>query len=144
MKKKLCINLSFGVLIILFDQVSKLLLIDKNITVIKNFISFTYTENRGAAFGIGNNTIIIGLTIIILLLLFVYLINNKNVINNYFPFTLIIAGAMGNFIDRVFRGYVIDFIDINLFNFPNFNVADICVVMGIVLLIIYIIRENRA
>ena len=53
---------------------------------------------------------------------------------------LILSGGIGNLIDRLFRGYVIDYIDINILDFPNFNIADISIALGIVLLIIYIIK----
>ena len=70
---------------------------------------FTYTKNEGAAFGIGNNLIIICLTFLIFVGIIVYLIKSKNEIQNYLPVILIIAGAIGNFIDRIIYNYVIDY-----------------------------------
>ena len=58
------------------------------------------------------------------------------------PYILILSGSIGNLIDRVFRGYVIDFIDVNLFNFPNFNIADIAITLGIIYLIVLVIIDN--
>ena len=55
MKKRLICNLGFGLLIILFDQILKFLMINKSIKIIDNVFNFTYTKNSGAAFGIGNN-----------------------------------------------------------------------------------------
>ena len=57
------------------------------------------------------------------------------------PVVLILSGGIGNLIDRIFRGYVVDFIDVNLFSFPNFNIADISVTIGIILLMIIISKS---
>ena len=53
--------------------------------------------------------------------------------------SLITAGALGNFVDRLFRGYVVDMIDVNFFNYPVFNFADICIVVGCVILCVYVL-----
>ena len=131
-----------GIIIIIVDQLSKVLMINKSITLIPNFFNFTYTENLGGAFGLGKQQIIFLLSLILTIGIIIYLIKNKSKIINYIPFILIIAGSIGNLIDRIFRGYVIDFIDVNIFNFPNFNIADICVVIGAIWLIINILRKG--
>ena len=131
-----------GIIIIIVDQLSKVLMINKSITLIPNFLNFTYTENLGGAFGLGKQQIIFLLSLILTIGIIIYLIKNKSKIINYIPFILIISGSIGNLIDRVFRGYVIDFIDVNIFNFPNFNIADICVVIGVIWLIINILRKG--
>ena len=120
-----------GAIIIIFEQLVKHLAINKNIAIIPNFLKITYTENFGAAFGIGAKYIVLIFSIIIIIGILFFLKNEKNKIENYWPYVLIISGAIGNLIDRVFRGYVIDYIDINIWNFPNFNIADICIVIGI-------------
>lgn len=57
---------------------------------------------------------------------------------------LVLAGGIGNLIDRLFRGYVIDYIDINnLFEFPVFNLADVFIVVGITILIIYVLLDGK-
>lgn len=110
--------------------------------VIKDFFYLTYLENRGAAFGILQNFrwFFIIITIIALAIMIGYFIKSDN---NFLRLALsiLIAGAIGNFIDRLFRGYVVDFLDFYLFgyDFPVFNVADICVNVGVFLLVIYII-----
>ena len=119
-----------GIIIIILDQLVKILVINKNIVVIPNFLKITYTENFGAAFGMGTKYIVIAFSIIIIIGIVVFMKMQKNRIKNYWPYVLILSGAIGNLIDRVFRGYVIDFIDINIFNFPSFNIADICIVVG--------------
>ena len=139
MKKRYWIII--GIALIIIDQLTKILVINKNITVIPNFFSITYTENLGAAFGIGNSYIILILNIIIIALLAIFIIKENKKIENYLPYILIISGSIGNIIDRIFRGYVIDFLDFNIFNFPNFNLADICIVIGIFYLLFEIIKK---
>ena len=90
----------------------------------------------------GKQQIIFLLSLILTIGIIIYLIKNRSKIINYIPFILIISGSIGNLIDRIFRGYVIDFIDVNIFNFPNFNIADICVVIGVIWLIINILRKG--
>lgn len=131
-----------GLIIVIVDQLSKILIINKNISIIPNFLNFTYTENLGGAFGLGKQQIIFLLSLVLTIGIIIYLIRNRSKIINYIPFILIISGSIGNLIDRVFRGYVIDFIDVNIFNFPNFNIADICIVIGIIWLIINIITKG--
>lgn len=129
-----------GVIIVVIDQMVKISLIDKDITIIPNFLNLTYTENTGAAFGIGTNNIILIFSIIMVMALIYYIKAKK--IDNQIPYMLIISGAIGNMIDRIFRGFVIDYIDVNLFNFPNFNIADICIVIGFLLLLIIFFKKN--
>ena len=130
-----------GIIIILFDQLVKVLVINKNIVVIPNFLKMTYTENFGAAFGMGTKYIVLAFSIIIIIGIVVFMKMQKNKIKNYWPYVLILSGAIGNLIDRVFRGYVIDFIDVNIFNFPHFNIADICIVIGVALIIVSILKN---
>ena len=127
-----------GTAIIIVDQLSKILIINKNVSIIPNFLEFNYTQNIGGAFGIGRINFILIISILIIIGIIVFLIKENKKITNYMPFTLILSGSVGNLIDRLFRGYVIDFIDVNVLNFPNFNIADMCIVFGIVILL-YII-----
>ena len=94
----------------------------------------------GAAFGLGTIKIVTLINIVILMTMIVFMIVNRHQIKKYFPVIVIIAGAIGNLIDRLFRGYVIDFIDIRLFDFPNFNIADILIVFGSIALLIIIFK----
>ena len=127
------------------DQITKYTLMGKNLTIIPNILNFTYTENTGVAFGIGANNIF--LTIIVNIIVLGVIIDcirkNQTDFKILIPLVLIFSGGVGNLIDRIFRGYVIDFIDINLFNFPNFNIADICITTGIIFLIIIIIKLTK-
>ena len=143
--KKTIILIIIGIIIILLDQISKFIIIEKNITIIPSFLSFTYTENTGAAFNIGSNNLlfIILVNIIILGIIIKFIKERKEDVNFkiLISLVLILVGGIGNLIDRIFRGYVIDFIDVNLFDFPNFNIADISVTIGIILLFIMIIKS---
>ena len=127
------------IFIILFDQITKFLvekyLYFKQISVIDNVLLFTYVQNRGGAWGIFNNIplLFIVLIPIVVIGLFFYAIHSKRKLE-ILSICMIIGGALGNYIDRLFRGYVVDFIDFRIW--PVFNVADIFVVLGGVLLIL--------
>ena len=134
-----------GLIIILLDQITKILVINENIILIPNLLLFTYTQNTGTAFGIGSNNaiIIIILNIIVLGVIIKFLKERKDDVemNIFISLILIASGGISNLIDRIFRGYVVDFIDVNLFNFPNFNLADISIIIGIGILLIVIIKS---
>ena len=110
--------------------------------VIQDFFYFTYVENTGAAFGILKNGryFFIILTIIISFVLIYVMIKNKSKILRL-AISIVLGGALGNFIDRLLYGKVTDFLDFYIFgyDYPVFNVADICVNIGTILLAIYII-----
>ena len=111
--------------------------------IIQNVFHFTFVENRGAAFGILQNqrTFFYYYTTIVLIgILYYYLKLPKHKPYNWVRKCLILisAGALGNLIDRIRLGYVIDFFDFRLINFPVFNVADVCVVIGTIFLSIII------
>ena len=131
-----------GIIIVIIDQLSKFLVIDKNISIIPNFIEFNYTQNTGGAFGIGRINFILIISIIIVIGIIVFLIKENTKITNYIPFVLLLSGSIGNLIDRIFKGYVIDFIDINILDFPNFNIADISIVSGVIVLLYIILLKS--
>ena len=134
-------------LCIFLDQISKvwaystLRLID-SIPIINGVFRLTYCENRGAAFGVLQNQLwlfaIITVVVIGAVILFMIKKKPKNKLL-FLSLTLLTGGALGNFIDRIFRRFVIDFLDFCLINFPIFNVADCFVVVGAILLAIYIL-----
>jgi len=108
--------------------------------------NLTYCENRGAAFSIfsGKQTFLIILTIIVMIMLTVFLLKTKNKSKFfYICYTLIIAGGIGNLIDRITQGYVVDYIEFRLFKFAIFNFADICVVIGGILLFICVLFDEK-
>lgn len=144
MKNKKNLSLiMLGIFIVMVDRITKLLLINKEITIIPNFLNFIYTENRGVAFGIASsNTILIVLMNVIILAIIIKFLKDKFSKTNYIiilSLIMILAGGIGNLIDRIARGYVIDFIDVNILNFPVFNVADISITLGVIMIMIILI-----
>lgn len=136
------------IVLVAADQISKLLVMQhfkqgQTIHVIKGFLDFTYVQNRGAAFGIFSNHRWIFMLLTCLIMVGIAWLWVKNYINHItgkISAILIMAGGIGNMIDRVRLSYVVDFIDISpLFNFAVFNVADCCVTIGAALLMVYII-----
>ena len=150
MKKKTIRIIIISILLVLIDVLSKELIIrslslNESIILIKNFLKITYIKNTGAAFGILSNNILllIGITIILVAYLTKELVKSKSNVN-IISYVLIISGAFGNLIDRVFRKYVIDFISFTLFGreMAVFNIADTFITIGIFLLIFNIIKEE--
>jgi signal peptidase II len=119
------------------------------IVLVKDFFSFSYLENRGAAFGIFQNKLLFLtlITFIVMLAIAYYLIRYKpNSKLLRISLALILSGAIGNLIDRVGYKYVVDFIMLHykeVYYFPTFNVADMLVVIGTVLLAIYLMKEEN-
>lgn len=139
-------------LVIILDQITKYLAIGLkkgSIKVVKNFMELVYVENRGAAFGIlqGKKIILVFFTFFIIAALCYFLYKSRSRLSTIskVSISLIIGGAKGNLIDRVFRHFVIDFISVtfpNGYEFPVFNVADIAVVCGTFLLIIAFVKTD--
>ena len=135
-------NLIFLSLIIFFtDQLTKyLIFINNNSWINKNFILFKldFVKNYGAAFNLlsGNRFLLSSISLIFSIIL-LYLICKKN-FNNIFEqisYSFILGGTLGNGIDRILNGFVIDFINLNFINFPVFNIADISINIGFILII---------
>lgn len=143
-KKNLSV-IMLGILIVIIDRITKLLLINKEITIIPNLLNFTYIENNGVAFGIAsNNTILIVLLNVIILAIIIKFLKEKFSKTNYIiilSLIMILAGGVGNLIDRIAMGYVIDFIDINILDFPVFNIADISITVGVIMIMIILISS---
>ena len=143
MKKKVYV---LALISLLVDQVSKLLAyfyLD-NLVLIPNFLNFTYVENTGAAWGILDNNRIILVCVSVITLLFIskYLKSENNISKlSTVSYGILIGGIFGNLLDRLFRGYVIDFLNFNIFgyNFPVFNIADTLIVVGVILMTIEVI-----
>lgn len=142
-----------AILLIAFDQITKYLILSnfklgESLLIIDNFFSITSHRNRGAAWGIleDSRLFFIVITSIFLIGLLIYLLKNKDnlVFLDKLTFSLIIGGAIGNFIDRIKTGEVVDFLDFKIFNynFPIFNIADICICIGVFLLAIKIYKED--
>lgn len=142
-----------SIILLCIDQISKLLVVNlltktDSITIIKNFFYLTYINNDGAAFSIlvGKRIFLILIAVLVIVMLIRYI--KKNNIRNKLELvsiSLIIGGSLGNLMDRVIRGYVIDFLDFKIFNynFPIFNLADTFIVIGVILLLLKEIRKEN-
>lgn len=134
---------------ICFDQYTKFLAVTHlkdrpSVVLIRNVFELSYLENKGAAFGIMQNQrwfFIVSFVFIIAIILWLYvkLPASKRFLPLHACSSLIVAGAIGNLVDRVKLGCVIDFFYFSLIDFPIFNVADIFVVTGVILLAILIL-----
>lgn len=137
---------------LLLDQISKLLIINNLIsnetyTVINNFFNITLVHNDGAAWSIlsGNRLLLIFISFIALFIIYFLFIKNKKLTKlEIIIYGMLIGGIIGNLIDRILYGYVIDFFDFKIFNYnyPVFNVADCCIVIAAILLIIDVVKEG--
>lgn len=144
--------IGFSSMFLFVDVVIKLLVknnlvLNQSIKVINNFFYLTYVKNTGAAWSIlsGKQMFLIIFSLIVITFLFICLLKKKTYAKlETFGYSLLIAGAVGNLIDRVVYGYVIDYLNFYIFNynFPIFNIADTCIVIGIVLLFISSWREK--
>ncbi len=137
--------------IVLTDQISKFLVVsnldfERSKNIIPNLLDFTLVKNKGAAFGIfSNSTLLLTLTSIFTTLFLITLILKfpPRSYWNSIGIAYLLGGTVGNGIDRVFKGYVIDFINILPINFAIFNVADISINVAIVCFIIDIFSTKN-
>ncbi|MDP4105518.1 MAG: signal peptidase II [Bacillota bacterium] len=142
-----------AILVILLDQVTKWLIVSKmafgdSIPIINNILYITSHRNRGAAWGIlqGQMWLFYAITLVVIFAIIYYI--QKAAKGKWLlgiSLALMLGGAIGNFIDRVFRKEVVDFIHTFIFgyNFPVFNVADSSLCIGVVLLMIVMLRDER-
>ena len=147
--KEYKINLILVSIVFTIDQISKYIaslnieyFLNKNIFI----FSVNYLRNYGAAFNIfeGNRIFLSSISILssIILIYFIFLKERLNPVDRY-GLSLILAGSLGNGIDRVIKGYVIDFINLKLFDFPIFNIADIAINIGCIILIFNYFKLKR-
>jgi len=114
----------------------------------KDFLLFRldFVKNYGAAFNIfSGSRIFLSFISIIFSILLIYLILRKNNLNSIelYSYSFILGGTFGNGIDRVLKGFVIDFINLNFINFPVFNIADMSINIGFIFLLYNIFKNNR-
>ncbi len=138
-----------SIFIILLDQLTKYLIFyNYKLFINKDYIFFKldYVKNYGAAFNIfsGSRLFLSGVSIIYSIIL-IYLILREKTFNylEIVSYCFILGGSIGNGLDRIINGYVIDFININILNFPVFNIADISINIGFILLIYSLFKRNR-
>lgn len=139
--------LILAIVFIVIDQVSKYLIstnmvLGESISVIPGVLDFTYTHNDGMAFGLGSEAfrwIFIAVTIIVCAVL-VYLMFKEDFNHKlyFLAVSCIVSGGIGNLIDRLFNGYVVDFLALSFFP-PICNFADYCITAGTIMLVIYIL-----
>ena len=148
-KKNRFYYILLSILIILSDQFTKYI-IDINHTTFINkdllLFSIDYVKNYGAAFNILNGSRIFLSTIstIITLFLIYFILYKKNLSNlDLLSYSFILAGTIGNGIDRITNGYVIDFINLNFIDFPVFNIADISINIGLIFILYGLIKNKR-
>lgn len=136
--------------VLLLDQLAKFiasknLLLNQTNPVIDNVFHLTLIHNKGAAFGIFKNQTILFIVISLITIIIIYYklkTNNKSQINVLgISLALILAGTLGNFIDRIVLGYVIDFLDFRIW--PVFNIADTAITTGAVLLGYSILKSHK-
>lgn len=140
-----------AIILVLMDQIVKIVISTKlynsTILLIPHVLNLIYVQNTGAAFGIGSNStaMFIAVNIIVIGLIVYFIFSKKEEISNpiLIALYLIIAGGISNLIDRIVRGFVIDYIDISpLIKYPVFNLADVFIVIGCIIIAIYIIKDN--
>ena len=139
-------------LAIVADQVSKYYIIGwlqpgQSYPLIGGVLHLTYIKNTGMAMGLFQNSriVLIILSSLILAAGIFYMVkerNNKSLLFRI-AISLVVGGAVGNLVDRIFRTFVVDFIDLRFINFYIFNVSDMCVCIGAVLLAAYILFHEK-
>ena len=141
--------LSLSFFIVLIDQFTKYLMFyNKKLFLNKDFLLFKldFVKNYGAAFNIfSGSRIFLSLISILFSILLIYLIFRKNTLNLFdlYSYSFILGGTIGNGIDRIYKGFVVDFINLNIINFPVFNIADISINIGFIFLLYNIFKNNR-
>ncbi len=151
MKRKILLVLLFS---LVFDQIIKYVFetFVSGFNLIPGFLSFIYVKNTGVAFSMLSNQrvmiIIISILLLIVLGVFLkrdYLSLKKDSTLTDITYGFLFGGILGNLIDRIFRGYVVDYVSINILGFglPIFNLADVLITVGVILLFIITIRNDK-
>ncbi len=131
----------FAIVVFIADQLAKYLIISQfklhEAIKVVPFLNIVYVRNTGTAFGMFQrvgNWIFILFSIVAIVFIVFLMLKGKN---DLFSFALFLGGALGNLYDRIFRGYVVDFIDVHWekHHWPAFNIADSALTIGIMLLI---------
>ncbi len=142
--------LTYSLFIILLDQFSKFSVLstlgfERSKSIIPNLLNFTLVKNKGAAFSLfinSTNSLTVISIIASLLLITIILKSPPKSYWNCIGLAYLLGGTVGNGIDRLFKGYVLDFLELVPINFPIFNVADISINIAIICFIIDMIKDN--
>ena len=142
-----------SLIIFIIDQIVKLFIgfsipLNTSITVFNDFFYISNVHNYGAAFSIlyGNRIFLIIVSFLALIFLYHFMLKNQNLNKiEIFTYSLLIGGILGNLFDRIIYGYVVDFFDFHIFNynFPIFNIADICIVVSVFLIIVDCLKRGN-
>ncbi len=140
------ISFIVAILIVVADQLIKLLVVNTikgadSVSILNGLVEFTYLENRGMAFGMLQNArwLFIVFTSIVMIAIVVYMIKTKPQSKFLLiSLALVLGGGIGNLIDRIFLGYVIDYIQLSFFS-PVCNFADYCITIGTAMLMVFIL-----
>jgi signal peptidase II len=146
MKNKQILFYILIIIILFLDQITKILSINKNLTLIPRLLYVKYAENPGVIFGLFKYNIIFLYVIPIAIIIFLFIYFYKNKISSLITIgsSFIISGLLSNIIDRIRLGYVIDFIFIPIipkYNISLFNFADLFLIIGVILLIYYNLKK---
>jgi signal peptidase II len=142
----------FILILILIDQLTKQIVMYKmfygQVIPLTSFFQLTYITNTGIAFGMFKGVNIFLIVFTILVLAFFYFWFQKHIKESHISvaaFMLIFSGALGNLIDRIFYGHVIDFLELHLNRhyWPAFNVADSCITIGGVILFLSVFKKQK-
>lgn len=138
---------------IFIDQLIKIIVrifvdLNDSYVIINNFFYLTRVHNLGAAWGIlaGNRYFLIFVALIFIIIFYFIFIKDKKITNfEAISYGILLGGIIGNLIDRLIYGYVIDYLDFYPFgyNYPVFNFADMCIVISIVLVVIKMIKDDH-
>ena len=144
-----------AVLLVALDQITKWLALERlkpigNMKVIPGLLDLTFVENRGAAFGMltGQRWFFVLLTAVVVAVIvraYYKMPKTREYMWLRFSLVFVLAGAVGNMIDRLFRGYVVDFLEVTFISFPVFNIADIYVVAGTIVtafIVMFVIKDE--
>lgn len=157
MGRKYMILILLSLLIVAIDQISKIYIhtnfeLGDTVSVIENYFNITYVRNTGAAFGIFSDSqqtfrhiffLSIPVVAVAVIVFFIYGLPEDE-LAQIISLSLISGGAIGNYIDRIQYGYVIDFLDVhikNIYSWPVFNIADSAIVIGVTVLSVLMIME---
>ena len=140
------ISLIIAGLVVFLDQIIKYFVVQYlpqagTVTAVPYILDLTYVENRGVAFGMFKDMrwiFVVFTAIIILVLLYIIIFKGRKSKLFLISSALIIGGGIGNLIDRIFLGYVIDYLQLSFFS-PVCNFADYAITVGTVLLVIYLL-----
>lgn len=133
-----------AIFVVILDQITKAIAITclkygESYLIINKIFYLTLVKNTGAAFGLFKNQAAFFILVSIIAIIFIVIFLSKKKVNSYLPLALILGGAIGNLIDRLRFGYVVDFLDFKVW--PVFNVADSCISIGAFLLFLLIIKR---